>query len=313
LKILIAEDDGVSRRILQKAIDKFGHECLEVADGEQAWEIYAETPDLDVIVSDWMMPGMDGVELCRRVRQEPHPGGYTFFIFLTALSNKEHLMEGMEVGADDYLTKPLDREELEVRLISAQRVTSLQRRIVCQKEELEDLNAKLARQSREDPLTGLGNRLRMNEDLANLHARFERYGHHYCVILCDIDYFKGYNDRYGHLAGDEALKKVAEDLRHSFRMSDTFYRYGGEEFLVVLPDQDPQNALTAADRLLQRVRDLGIEYEGSPTGVLTLSAGVASVSPVDSSASFDGLLARADYALYRAKEEGRDRVALYEG
>lgn len=313
MKILIAEDDGVSLRILQKAIERFGHECLEAADGAQAWEIYARTPDLDVIISDWMMPGMDGVELCRRVRAEPHADSYTFFIFLTAMGDREHLLEGMQAGADDHLPKPLDREVLGVRLISAERVTSLHRRITEQKEELEALNSKLALQAREDPLTGLGNRLRMGEDLETLHARFERYGHGYCALLCDIDYFKAYNDRYGHLAGDEVLKKAAEIIGRTIRSGDTAYRYGGEEFLILAPDQTPQTAAVVAERLRRGVEELEIPHEGSPRGVLTISLGLAGLFPAESSASFDDLLGRADDALYRAKEEGRNWVALYEG
>jgi two-component system cell cycle response regulator len=186
LKILIAEDDTVSRTILKRAVEKFGHECLAAEDGEKAWELYREAPDVDAISSDWMMPGMDGLELCRKVRDEER-GGYTYFIFLTALGDRAHLLMGLEAGADDYLSKPLDRDELQVRLISALRVTQLHRRLAFQNDELETLNRKLFEQSREDPLTRLGNRLRLREELDALLGGAERYGHSYSAVLCDVD------------------------------------------------------------------------------------------------------------------------------
>ena len=139
MKVLIAEDDAVSRTILKKSVEKFGHECLAAEDGEKAWELFQNTPEVDVVISDWMMPGMDGPELCRRVR-ETKSDSYTFFIFLTALGDKEHLLEGMQAGADDYLAKPLDREQLRVRLLAASRVNLLHRRLDEQKAELEKLN-----------------------------------------------------------------------------------------------------------------------------------------------------------------------------
>ncbi len=208
MRVLIAEDDAISRMILRRAVEKFGHKCLVAEDGEKAWRLFQDTPEVDVIISDWMMPGIDGPEFCRRVR-ESNDGWYTFFIFLTALGDREHLLEGMQAGADDYLAKPLDREQPQVRLIAASRVNSLHRQLNEQKAEMEKLNTQLFAASRRDPLTRLGNRLRMQEDLEALSAQAERYGHSYCAMLCDIDFFKPYNDTYGHLAGDEVLKKVA--------------------------------------------------------------------------------------------------------
>ncbi len=144
MRVLIAEDDAISRTILKKSVEKFGHECLLAEDGLQAWEIYQSTPEVDVIISDWMMPGIDGPEFCRRVR-EMETGLYTFFIFLTTLGDKEHLLEGMQAGADDYLAKPLDREELQVRLISASRVNSLHRQLDEKNRKLEAEMAHAAR------------------------------------------------------------------------------------------------------------------------------------------------------------------------
>jgi two-component system chemotaxis response regulator CheY len=306
LKILIAEDDAVSRTILRRAVEKLGHECQAAADGEEAWALYKENPDLDVIISDWMMPGVDGLELCRRVRGD-NRDGYTYFIFLTALGDREHLLQGLEAGADDYLSKPLDRDELGMRLTSALRVTELHRRLAFQNGELEKLNRMLFEQSRQDPLTSLSNRLRLREDLQVLQSRTERYGHNYAVVLCDVDFFKAYNDRYGHIAGDDVLRQVAATISSGLRTGDTAYRYGGEEFLVVLPEQDAEAAVAITDRLRQAVEDLGLPHaDGGPGGVLTISAGVAVSAGAGDT---DGLLKAADEALYAAKSGGRNRVA----
>lgn len=309
MKILIAEDDAVSRTILRRAVEKFGHECLAAEDGAKAWELYTAIPEVDAIISDWMMPGMDGLELCRKVRSEGRRG-YTYFIFLTALGDREHLLVGLEAGADDYLSKPLDRDELQVRLISARRATELHRRLAYQNDELESLNRKLFEQSRKDPLTHLGNRLSLREELEALRGRAERYGHSYSAVLCDVDYFKPYNDRYGHLAGDEVLKKVAETISSHCRSGDTAYRYGGEEFLIILPEQSLEVAASMADRLRRAVEDLRIPHKAkNPPGVVTISAGVATL-PAGSTQSADDLLKEADEALYRAKQSGRNSVAF---
>lgn len=308
MKVLIAEDDAVSLKILQRSIEKLGHERLTAEDGEEAWELYQETPDVDVIISDWMMPGIDGPELCRRIRNEDR-SGYTYFIFLTALGDKEHLLKGLEAGADDYLSKPLDRDELQVRLIAASRVTGLHRRLAEQNEELEELNSRLADQARTDPLTGLGNRLRMEEDLKVLQARAERYNQTYCAILLDIDRFKSYNDAYGHQAGDEVLKKVAATIETHCRSGDTAYRYGGEEFLVVLPAQTQESGVAMAERLRRAIEELDISHTTKdPPQVLTISAGVAATAQ-QREKDPESLIEEADEALYEAKKAGRNRVA----
>jgi two-component system, cell cycle response regulator len=310
VKILVAEDDAVSRTILRRAVEKFGHECLVAEDGRAAWEIFRSEPGVDVIISDWMMPDMDGMELCRLVRSGERDGpgrGYTYFIFLTALGDREHLLKGLEAGADDYISKPLDRDELRMRLISASRVTELHQRLAFQNAELEKLNRMLFDQSRKDALTSLGNRLRLREDLEVLQGRAERYGHSYAVVLCDVDFFKDYNDRYGHLAGDDVLRKVARIISTHGRSGDTAYRYGGEEFLIVLPEQDVEAASAIADRLRRSVEDMRIPHEaGGASGVVTISAGVAASSDT---ASADDLLEEADTRLYDAKEAGRNRVS----
>jgi diguanylate cyclase (GGDEF)-like protein len=308
MKILIAEDDTVSRLILQKAIEKLGHECLSAADGAEAWQLYQHTT-VDVVVSDWMMPGLDGRELCHRVREQAREA-YPSFIFLTALSDKAHVLTGMLAGADDYLTKPLDRDELQVKLVAAARVTALHRQLAAHKAELERLNQQLFTQARRDPLTGLGNRLQLGEDLDVLRARVERYGHSYSIVLCDVDCFKRYNDSYGHLAGDDVLRRVGQLIAHHSRGGDTAYRYGGEEFLLILPEQSVASATIVVERLRHAVEGLAIPHcTNTAAAVVTISAGLAALVPGEPR-SVDSVLQGADTALYRAKEAGRNSIAV---
>jgi two-component system cell cycle response regulator len=312
MKILIAEDDPVSRKVVQIAVASSGHEVLVAEDGEQAWRIIRDSPDVDVVVSDWVMPGMDGLDLCRRVRAREQDD-YTYYIFLTALDDKKHVLRGIEAGADDYLTKPLDRTDLQVRLMSAGRVKSLHRRLTQQNRELVELNRHLHEQSRRDPLTGLGNRWKMSEDLDALADRAERYGHSNCLLLCDVDRFKSYNDRYGHQAGDEVLRRVGEAIGASCRKGDAAYRYGGEEFLVILPEQSSDGGVIFAERIRRKIAELDLDHElNRPEGRVSVSVGVAA-APAGSAASLDDLLGRADAALYDAKAAGRDRVVVSEG
>jgi len=309
MRILIAEDDALSRTILKKAVEKFGHECLAAKDGIEAWGIF-QTSDVDVIISDWMMPGIDGMELCRRVREQSQ-SSYTYFIFLTALGDKEHFLAGMEMGADDYLIKPLDLLDLKVRLIAASRVTSLHQQLAEQKAELEQLSLKFFEQARKDQLTQIGNRLQLQEDLEALCGRVKRYGHAYCAALCDIDYFKLYNDTYGHLAGDEVLRLVADTIARGFRKGDSVYRYGGEEFLIILPEQSLESATIAINRVRKDVENLAIPHCGNKeSGVVTISAGIAALHPGEDKTP-EELLREADAALYQAKQAGRNRVAIY--
>lgn len=308
MQVVVAEDDPIIRRMLQHTVERLGHGCLLAEDGEQAWELYC-THRPDVVISDWMMPGLDGLSLCRRIREQaPDPNefrGYTYFVMLTALSEKEHRWQGMRAGADDYLTKPLDADDLQFRLIAAQRLTSLHRRLMEQTRELQRLNEQFYRDGRVDTLTGLGNRRQMQEHLDRAHAYAERYGRPYAVGIVDIDHFKEYNDTLGHLAGDEALRAVARALREGPRSTDAVYRYGGEEFLVFLPEQWAEGARSAVERLREHVRDLNIPHPGrDPTHRLSISAGIAVYDPSERP-GVASVLERADEALYAAKHAGR--------
>ena len=308
MRILIADDEPTSLLVLQAALAQLGHECLTAADGLEAWRLL-QTGAVDVIISDWVMPGMDGVELCRRLREQPR-AEYTYFIFLTGNTEKHQVLTGIEAGADDYLTKPLDPEELHVRLRVAARVTKLHADLAASRSDLERLNVELAEQGRTDPLTQLGNRQRLEEDLQELAARAHRYGQRYCVAICDIDFFKIYNDSKGHVAGDAVLRAVARTLKQTTRRGDGVYRYGGEEFLLILPEQTLESAARAVERVREAVEKLHIEFHTDATSrVITLSAGVAELAAGDW-ARVTQSLEQADAALYRAKQAGRNNVQV---
>ena len=230
---------------------------------------------------------------------------YTYFIFLTALAHKNAILEGMQGGADDYLAKPLDLDELRARLIAAERVTELHHRLAEQAQSLEQPNQKLFEMARTDPLTGLGNRLQMLETLTVLQARAERYNNSYAIAMCDLDRFKGYNDTLGHVAGDSVLRRVADILRQTTRDTDSVYRYGGEELLILLPEQTLASAELAGERIRRAVAGAAIVHPGNaPFGIVTISIGIAAFDQT-AGRSFDTVIAEADAALYEAKGTGR--------
>jgi diguanylate cyclase (GGDEF)-like protein len=249
MRVLIADDDVTSRLLLEAMVSSFGHECLVAADGKDAWEVLS-TERVDVLLTEWTMPGIDGPELCRRVRGQLGDT-YVYVVLLTGLDVPERVLEGMNAGADDYLVKPIDRFTMQARLVAAERVTDLQRQVADFRTKLEEANLELRSQSLTDALTGLGNRRRMEEDLARAHARALRLDRSYGVALFDIDHFKLYNDNYGHLAGDDALREVAHCLEGAVRAGETVYRYGGEEFLLLLPECNIDEVVLATVRICQ--------------------------------------------------------------
>jgi diguanylate cyclase (GGDEF)-like protein len=306
LRVLVADDDTTCRLVLQATVEKLGHHCAVAVDGIDAWSKF-ETEPPDVLITDWMMPGLDGPELCRRVRDRTD-GGYTYVVLATSLGEHEHVLEGMESGADDYLTKPISPFDLRTRLIAARRVTDLHKQVARFHRELERLNDELAQQARTDPLTGLGNRLRLHEDLQGHDERAARHAHPYCVALCDLDKFKLFNDTYGHLAGDHALRRVAQTLQLHSRGADGAYRYGGEEFVLVITDTTLPDALETMDRLRRSIEELAIPHpHGVANGVMTISVGIAAWNP-ETCHRPEQLLAAADAALYESKANGRNRV-----
>lgn len=303
MKVLIAEDSAVSREALKTTLSSLGHECILAEDGESAWKLFLRSAP-DAVISDWLMPGIDGDELCRRIRE--HPGAeYTYFIMLTALGSHSHVVRGMEAGADDYLKKPFDTDDLAARLIAAARVVGLHERLNAHRTELGALNAKLLEESRHDPLTHVGNRIALRERLEQLSSPAQRFGDAYCVALYDVDEFKGYNDSEGHLAGDTALRMVAGALASNARVGDAVFRYGGDEFVMVLPSQTLVSAQAATERMREHVSALAIPFSArGPDAIVTVSAGVARLEHSDGE-DFEAVLKRADAALYRVKADRR--------
>ncbi|MET3172382.1 UNVERIFIED_ORG: diguanylate cyclase (GGDEF)-like protein [Arthrobacter sp. UYCu721] len=300
MKVLVADDDPGSLLVARAAVERSGHDCLTASDGDEAWALYLEHQP-DVVVTDWMMPGMDGLALCRAIRAR-EADLYTYIVLLTSQGSRDDVLAGLEAGADDYVTKPLDPFVLHARLMVALRVTTLHA-------DLAHYRKVLSQQARTDPLTGLHNRLKLSEDLDQLHARSQRYTEGYSVAMCDVDNFKSYNDIYGHQAGDLALRAVAGALVSAARKTDGVYRYGGEEFLLVLPNQTQLSAKAFMERALDTVRELEIVHLGDPLGQLTLSAGISAFT-AEHRADADTLLGEADAALYAAKAAGRNRVEL---
>lgn len=311
MRVVIADDEPTCRIVLRATVERLGHECREASDGQQAWDLLMDEP-ADVLVTDWMMPGLDGLELCRRLRENPTEAGYTYIILATALTDRQDIIAGMNAGADDYLTKPLNPFDVETRLIAATRVTELHHQVLAFRTQLESLNVELAQQARTDPLTQLGNRLRMIEDLHTVHARANRNAQPYSVAICDLDYFKAYNDAYGHLQGDVALQAVASGLRDAIRSDDHIYRYGGEEFVVILPDQPLELAHIAVERIRVAIEKLAFAHGSRPgPPIVTISAGIAEWHPARGE-SFDTVLTNADHALYEAKRLGRNRIEHFD-
>jgi len=296
VRVLIAEDDPISRRLLEVTLAKWGYEVVSCPDGETAWDTLQQANAPSLAILDWMMPGMDGLQVCREVRQmmtEP----YTYMLLLTAKSQKDDIIAGLEAGADDYLTKPFDASELRMRLRAGRRILDLQTELIFAREELR-------RQATYDSLTRLLNRAAACDLLQRELGRAEREHWPLSIILADIDFFKRINDTYGHLAGDAVLRETSQCMRSVVRPYDGIGRYGGEEFLLVLPGCDHDGALALAERLRECV-------ESNPMALaegivpITLSLGVASN---DLTRDMEALIGAADTALYRAKHNGRNRV-----
>jgi two-component system, cell cycle response regulator len=305
MRILVADDDASSRLIVKAALRNLGHECHTVSDGEQAWSAF-QTQLPDVVISDWRMPGLTGPQLCRNIRGYD-VSQYVYFIIVSGQGLLSEILEGMTAGADDYLVKPLNPDDLQVRLIAATRMTALHNQLARQHAELGELNHGLRVIARRDPLTRLGNRRALDEDLEFLEARVTRYRHRYCIALIDVDHFKAYNDGFGHQAGDRILQAVAAQLKAEARSGDAIYRYGGEEFLCIFPEQSIATGIQAVERMRNAVERLVVRHADEIGGLLTVSAGVA-VMDAENPRSAAAVIKEADEALYRAKQLGRNRV-----
>jgi diguanylate cyclase (GGDEF)-like protein len=297
MKVLIADDDAVSRRLLESSLRRWGYDVVVAKDGSEALRIL-QSPDAPrLVVLDWLMPGVDGAQLCQEVRrnkQEP----YTYILLLTGKRTKSDVVQGLESGADDYVTKPFDAQELKVRLRTGKRILYLQEQLISARDALRDMATR-------DSLTGLWNRGAILDLLTNEIARAARQKASVGVLLVDIDHFKDINDTYGHIVGDDVLRAVAQSMRSSIRRYDAAGRYGGEEFLIVLPGCDETNSVSHAERLRAAISRVTVKAAGEVR--VSVSLGVTVFDTNCATRAVDVVKA-ADTALYLAKNGGRDRV-----
>jgi len=295
MKALIAEDDLISRMMLTKLLTRWGYEVTAVDNGQDAWEYLQHVDSPSIVLLDWMMPVLDGLEVCRRLRDLESKSS-SYVILLTSRDAKGDIIQGLEAGADDYLPKPYDSDELQARLKVGKRIIDLQDRLI--------------RLSNTDALTGLGNRRRFFEAGKSEMYRSLRYKIPLCLILIDMDNFKRVNDTYGHDIGDDVLRLFADMITARLRESDIACRNGGDEYAIWLPHTNLENAVKVADALREHVEqtdfNLNLQAEGGPDWRVTLSLGVAELSEED--LTVDDFFKRVDSYLYKAKNGGRNQV-----
>jgi len=298
--VLIAEDDPIFRRILESWFKRWDYRVTAVENGVDAWEALQKEDAPQLTVLDWMMPGMDGIEVCRKIRGRSQ-GVYRYVLLLTAKDDKQDVVAGLEAGADDYLTKPFDVDELRARVRAGKRILDLQAALIHAKDDLQFAAA-------HDPLTGLWNRGAIIDLLKREVSRRQRTRDPLGVVMADIDYFKKINDTHGHLVGDAVLQEVTKRLAEGVRPYDAVGRYGGEEFLIVFPGCNAANLIVGAERLRHSIADQPIDTSAGQISA-TLSLGLASVEQ-DEKETLDSeaFLRNADEALYAAKARGRNRV-----
>jgi len=296
MRVLVAEDDPVSRKIVEVTLRQWKYEVVSVPDGNEALKTLGGDDPPRLALLDWMMPGKDGPQVCREFRTKPSPR-YIYIILLTARGAKDDIVEGLEAGADDYIIKPFDAVELRARLLAGGRIVDLQDRLL-------DAQEKLRHQATHDGLTGIMNRAGILEKLEVEVQRSRRQKMPLTVIMADIDGFKAINDTYGHQVGDVVLRDVAQSLSSTVRIYDALGRYGGEEFLLVAPGCDAKEAGALSRRLQQKVRELAI---AGLTSNVTCSFGLVTATS-DAHVDAGWLIRAADDALYRAKANGRDRI-----
>ncbi len=311
-KVLIVEDSKVTISVLNTYLENMGiTQIFKAESGEQAMALYRkERPD--IILLDIQLPDIDGFSIAQQVRKLEQKDDWTAIIFLTGMSKDEDLARGINVGGDDYLTKPVSSVVLEAKVRAMQRLLKMQRELVKVTRELNVANAELQRLSTTDALTGIANRRALNDFLSREWRRCSRIKKQMSLVMLDIDFFKLYNDKYGHQAGDDCLRSVAEQiLRAAPRGTDMAARYGGEEFMLVLSETNADGAVWIAERVRQMVADLKVIHYATPSKQVSVSCGVVTVLP-ESGRTLEVFLKSVDAALYQAKRGGRDQVVCGE-
>lgn len=300
MRILIAEDDAISRTLLERTLQRAGYAVISVENGAQAIAELVKQDAPRLALLDWIMPEMDGVEVCREIRRRKEYA-YTYLILLSSKESKEDIVAGLESGADDYLTKPFDMDELKARLRTGHRILELEDHLVEARESMRF-------QATHDLLTSLWNRGVIVELMSHEIMRSRREHSCSAIMMCDIDHFKSVNDRYGHAIGDDVLREVARRLHNSVRSYDMVGRYGGEEFLVALNKCDPGSAVSRAENLRAMISGRPVQTAGNPVNV-TISIGLA-LSTEFPECTVEEIMHQADMALYAAKAAGRNCVRV---
>jgi two-component system, cell cycle response regulator len=300
-RILLVDDEATQRLIMARLLKRAGYEVEMASNGREALA-KLEEGDFPLMITDWEMPEMDGISLCRALRSKEQ--GYTYIILLTSRDAIEHLVTGLQSGADDYLIKPVIEPELIARLNTGRRIVTLERSLRAANEE----NRRL---SITDPLTGAYNRRYLMEQLPREIDRASRYSRRLSAIMCDVDHFKRINDAHGHLTGDEVLRWFVNTLRRHLRKSDWIARYGGEEFVIVLPETNAANAAKCAELLRQHVSGAAFKLQDLELPV-SASFGVSGwQDETPKGASFDALIAQCDAGVYASKAAGRNSVTAH--
>lgn len=314
--IILAEDDSASRALLQRQLVNAGYPVIACADGMEAFEAVKGAGG-GIVIADWIMPNLDGIGLCRRIREliDCQALGFVYFILLTAQADKEAVIAGFEAGADDYLTKPYDKQELVARLRAGERIYQLQWQLIHRQLEIQQVNAEIVTLNRKlqllattDDLTGSLNRRAFLERLDELIAHAERERRPLGCAMLDLDRFKSINDTHGHQAGDAILRAVVHVARDRLRKYDLIGRLGGEEFCVACPGAARHETAVLAERIRSAVEALTVTCDGT-TIAATVSLGVASLTETESAAQ--RLLGAADTMLYKAKAAGRNQVWVW--
>lgn len=309
MKALVVEDTRTAMQVICHYLERMGITPLPAETGSIAVEKFiAERPDM--VLLDIVLPDIDGFEVARRLRQVEQPGEWTPIIFLTSMTKDEDLEAGIAAGGDDYIHKPVSDVVLGAKIRAMQRIIQMRYSLLVLTRKLDTANQELRRLTSLDGLTGITNRRHFDDTLNREWRRSMRQGAEFSVIMCDVDQFKEYNDRLGHLEGDDCLRKVATTLAAAMdRGGDLVARYGGEEFVAILPETSLAGASIVAERMRNTVAALAIAHPGSPFGHVTISLGVAAGVAMPETDPRQ-LIKAADRALYEAKHAGRNCVHL---
>jgi len=299
MQVLLVEDSAVYRQLIGGHLKNWGFEVVMAETGAEASQILEQPQAPKLVLLDWVLPDIEGIDLCQRIRSAGSSGHYVYIMLLTGKDARQDMLDALQAGADDYLKKPFDESELKARLLVGKRILDLQDELVAAREAMREAATR-------DSLTGLLNRAEIFSMLERELERSRREHKPLSIILADIDHFKKVNDSEGHLFGDETLREIARRLQSRLRPYDGVGRYGGEEFLLVLPSCDREAAIERANELREVIAATRVE-SGGVQKAITMSLGVA-ISECIGVGEVKSLLSRADTALYSAKDKGRNRV-----